>query len=76
MSPKISIVFAAVAFMLAAASFQSASANYAPCIENPEAAGCPMARTTLHHESAVAPLPPRHVRHAHNYYRTNRPATY
>jgi hypothetical protein len=47
MSPKISIVFAAVAFTLAAASFQSASANYAPCIENPEAAGCPMARTPL-----------------------------
>ena len=76
MSPKISIVFAAVAFTLAAASFQSASANYAPCIENPEAAGCPMAHTPLHHESAVAP-PPRHVRHAHNY-RAHRPgaATY
>ena len=76
MSPKISIVFAAVAFTLAAASFQSASANYAPCIENPEAAGCPMARTPLHHESSVAPLPPRRVMHAHNYYRANRRATY
>jgi hypothetical protein len=76
MSPKISMVFAAVALTLATASLQSASANYAPCIENPEAPGCPMARTPPH-ESAVAPLPPRHVRHAHNY-RAHRPgaATY
>jgi hypothetical protein len=75
MFSKTAIGFAAVALTLAAAAFQPASANYAPCIENPEAAGCPMARAPLHHESSVTPLPPKHVMHAHNY-RAHRPATY
>jgi len=76
MFTKTALSFAAAALTLAAAAFQPASANYAPCIENPEAAGCPMARTPLHHESSVAPLPPRRVMHAHTHYRANRRATY
>ena len=46
MSPKISIGFAAVALTLAAAAFQPASANYAPCVF----AACADCRGNLEHE--------------------------
>jgi hypothetical protein len=71
MLTKTAIGFAAVALTLAAAAIQPASANYAPCVENPEAAGCPMARPPI---SSVKPAPSKHVMHAHNY-RAHRPAT-
>ena len=71
MSPKISIGFAAVALTLAAAAFQPASANYAPCVENPEGAGCPGALTPI--KPSVKPVP-RHAMHAHAY-RAPRSAT-
>ena len=67
---KTAIGFAVVVLGLAAAAFQSASANYAPCTENPDAPGCPMARA---HESTLLPAQPKHVIHAHNY-RAPRPA--
>jgi hypothetical protein len=54
MYTKSAIGFAVVALIFSAAAFQSASANYAPCYENPEAPGCPMART---HESTLPPAP-------------------
>jgi hypothetical protein len=73
MFTKISVGFAAVALTLGAASFQPASANYAPCIENPQAAGCPMAPKPLG-GSSVRPAPSKHAMNAHNY-RTHRPAT-
>jgi hypothetical protein len=72
MSSKTAIGFAAAALTLAAAAFQPASANYAPCIENPEAAGCPMAPTPPR-ESSVKAAPSKHTLHAHNY-RAHRPA--
>jgi hypothetical protein len=73
MSPKISIGFAVVALALAAAAFQPAAANYAPCVENPEGAGCPGALTPIKPQGSVRPAPSRHAMHAHNY-RTHRPA--
>ena len=45
MLTKTAIGFAVVALALAAAAFQPASANYAPCVENPEGAGCPANQT-------------------------------
>ena len=74
MSTKISIGLAAVALTVAAAAFQPASANYAPCVENPEGAGCPGALTPIKPEGSVRPAPSRHAMHAHNY-RAHRPAT-
>jgi hypothetical protein len=74
MSTKISIGLAAVALTLAAAAFRPASANYAPCVENPEGAGCPGALTPIKPEGSVKPAPSKHVMHAHNY-RAHRPAT-
>jgi hypothetical protein len=70
MLTKTALGFAAAALTLAAASFQPASANYAPCVENPQAAGCPMARPPI---SSVKPAPSKRVIHAHNY-RAPRPA--
>jgi hypothetical protein len=74
MSTKISIGLAAVALTLAAAAFQPASANYDPCYENPEGAGCPGALTPIKPEGSVRPAPSKHAMHAHNY-RARRPAT-
>ena len=72
MSIKTAIGFTAVALTLAAAAFQPASANYAACVENPQAAGCPMAPKQLR-ESSMKPATTKQV-HAHNY-RAHRPAT-
>jgi len=47
---------AAVALTLAAGAFQPASANYAACVENPQAAGCPMAPKQFHESSAKPAL--------------------
>jgi hypothetical protein len=74
MFTKTAIGFAAVALTLAAAAFQPASANYAPCVENPEGAGCPGALTPIKPESSMRPAPSKHAMHAHNY-RARRPAT-
>ena len=74
MLTKTAIGFAVVALALAAAAFQPASANYAPCIENPEGAGCPGALATIKPQGSVRPAPSRHAMHAHNY-RAHRPAT-
>jgi hypothetical protein len=73
MFTKTVLGFALVALTVAAGAVTPASANYAPCVENPQAAGCPMAPKQLH-ESAMKPAP---TRHAHNY-RTHHPvsATY
>ena len=71
MFTKISVGFAAVAVILAAAAFQPASANYAPCVENPEGAGCPGELTLIKPQGSVRPAPTRHAMHAHNY-RTHR----
>ena len=66
MYTKTAIGFAAVALTLGAAAFQSASANYSPCTENPEAPGCPMARA---HESTLPPAPAPIVRgHGYRHY--------
>ena len=72
MSSKIAIGVAAVELTLAAAALQPASANYAPCTENPAGAGCPGALTPIRPEGLVKPVP-RHAMHAHNY-RAPRPA--
>jgi len=53
---------------------EPASANYAPCVENPEGAGCPGELTPIKPQGSVRPAPTRHAMHAHNY-RTHRPAT-
>ena len=74
MLTKTAIGFAVVALALAAAAFQPASANYAPCVENPEGAGCPGALTPIKPQGSVRPAPSRHAMHAHNY-RAHRPAT-
>ena len=74
MLTKTAIGFAVVALALATAAFQPASANYAPCVENPEGAGCPGALTTIKPQGSVRPAPSRHAMHAHNY-RAHRPAT-
>ena len=71
MFTKTALGFAAAALTLVAAAFTPASANYSPCYENPEAAGCLMARA---HESTQLPAQPRRVIHAHNY-RAHRAAT-
>jgi len=71
---KTAISVAAVALTLAAAAFQPASANYAPCVENPGGAGCPGEHTPIKPQGSVRPAPSRHAMHAHNY-RTHRPAT-
>ena len=71
---KTAIGFAAVALTLAAVAVQPASANYAPCVENPEGAGCPGELTPIKPQGSVRPAPTRHAMHAHNY-RTHRPAT-
>ena len=74
MLTKTAISVAAVALTLAAAAFQPASANYAPCVENPEGAGCPGELKPIKPQGSVRPAPTRHAMHAHNY-RTHRPAT-
>jgi hypothetical protein len=71
MLTKTAIGFAVVALALAAAAFQPASANYAPCVENPEGAGCPGALTPI--KPSVKAVP-RHAMHAHAY-RAPRSAT-
>ena len=71
MLTKTAIGFAVVTLALAAAAFQPASANYAPCVENPEGAGCPGALTPIKPQGSVRPAPTRHAMHAHNY-RTHR----
>jgi len=68
---KIVIGFAAVGLTLAAAALQPASANYAPCVENPAGPGCPGALTPI--KPSVKPVP-RHAMHAHAY-RAPRSAT-
>ena len=73
MFTKTALGFAVVTLTLAATAFQPASANYAPCVENPEGAGCPGA-LTIKPQGSVRPAPSRHAMHAHNY-RTHRPAT-
>ena len=73
MLTKTAIGFAVVALALAAAAFQPASANYAPCVENPEGAGCPGALTPIKPEGSVRPAPSKHAMHARNY-RAHRPA--
>lgn len=70
MSTKIALGFVSVSLVLAAVGFTPASANYAPCVENPQAAGCPMAPKQLHESSTKPAL----TKHAHNY-RTHRPAS-
>ena len=72
---KIVIGVAAVGLTLAAAALQPASANYAPCVENPAGPGCPGALTPIKPQGSVRPAPSRHAMHAHNY-RAHRPATY
>ena len=71
MLTKTAIGFAVFALALATAAFQPASANYAPCVENPEGAGCP---GEIKPQGSVRPAPSRHAMHAHNY-RAHRPAT-
>ena len=66
MSSKIAIGVAAVGLTLAAAAVQPASANYAPCTENPTAKGCPMYITPIKPQGSVKPVP-RHAMHAHAY---------
>src|SRR6185312_15447155 len=68
---KIVIGVAAVGHTLAAAALQPASANYAPCVENPAGPGCPGALTPI--KPSVKPVP-RHAMHAHAY-RAPRSAT-
>src|SRR6185312_245119 len=68
---KIVIGVAAVGLTLAAAALQPASANYAPCVENPAGPGCPGALTPI--KPSVKPVP-RHAMHAHAY-RAPRSAT-
>jgi hypothetical protein len=70
MLTKTAIGFAVVALALPAAAFQPASANYAPCVENPEGAGCP---GEIKPEGSVRPTPSKHAMHARNY-RAHRPA--
>jgi hypothetical protein len=71
MSSKIAFGVAAVGLTLAVAALQPASANYAPCIENPAGAGCPGALTPI--KPSVKHVP-RHAMHAHAY-RAPRSAT-
>ena len=61
-----SLGFAVVALTLAATAFQPASANYAPCVENPEGPSCPGDLTSIHPRSSVTPAPAGHAyRHAY-----------
>jgi hypothetical protein len=53
MLTKTAIGFAVVALALAATAFQPASANYAPCVENPEGPGCPGELTPIHPRSSA-----------------------
>jgi hypothetical protein len=53
MFSKIAIGVAAVGLTLAAAAVQPASANYAPCTENPTAKGCPMYITPIKPQGSV-----------------------
>jgi hypothetical protein len=68
------IGLAAVALTLTAAALQPASANYAPCTENPEADGCPGSLAPISPQSSSERAPAKHVVHAHNY-RAPRPTT-
>lgn len=62
MFSKIAIGVAAVGLTLAAAAVQPASANYAPCTENPTA----MYITPIKPQGSVKPVP-KHAMHAQAY---------
>ena len=64
MFSKIAIGVAAVGLTLSVAAVQPASANYAPCVENPAGPGCPGALTPI--KPSVKAVP-RHAMHAHAY---------
>ena len=60
--------FAAASLLLAAAAFSPAFANYAPCTENPTAAGCPMyiaPKTGL--QGSTEQGSSKHMRHARSH---------
>ena len=68
------IGLAAIALTLAAAALQPASANYAPCTENPEANGCPGSLAPISPQGSSERASPKRVIHAHNH-QAPRPTT-